>query len=340
MGYYTEYFSTVFKGLGASTFKIKRGARKLVREVKQEDALIYKKIINLIREHRVTKGLKDLEALKVKMKDSIERAQNLIFNVITVDRTAVAAEKEVLDALKELSREAGKFGGKNAKLLLELEEGIAKALAEETKKGIGGEREEYKLVMNIINDASKDKKNFMTNLRLSFQTLTRQTNFARWAMRAEIISEKRDIRALQAIASLIKKYVRDIKTHTNSTKPQEQLIREMKGWYSKIINSVRDFYKESYLIKKRDLLLVIKILVNANLLEMQLERWKKESFIPRDAADHLIDFLRNEVEGKLNKSFETIAQGFRILIHDSDEDYKEAVQIANQDIMAAKRAVG
>lgn len=337
MGYYTKYFSTLLRGLGPTVFKIRYNSRKLVNEVGKEDVMIYKNIINLIREHKVTKGLKNLNELKKKIKRSVERAEVLIFNIITVDREAAKAEKEFLDAMKELSKQAGKFGQKNVKLLLDLEEGIAKAFVEETKKGMAGERGEYKMVMEIMASAGKDHEQFMDKIRTSLQVLTKQTAFAKWAMRAEIISEKRDILVLKAAAQKIKDYVKRIIKETNSTKAQEQVIKELKDHYEHVINAVRDLYRESYLIKKRDLLLVIKILVNVNLLKIQLEKWKKQHFLPEQAANEIIDFVNREVEGRLEEGFRTIAQGFRILIHDTEEDYNEARELLERDIATARR---
>ena len=338
MGYYIQYFSTLFKGLGPSVFKIKWEARKLVKEVGKEDAMIYKKIVNLIREHKVTKALTDLKELKEKIKHSVHRAEALVFNIITVDRMAVKAEKDVLDALRELSKQAGKFGKKNIKILLDLEQSLAIAILQETKKGIKEEREEYKLVMQILNTAGKEHEDFMDQIRLAVQVISKQTKLARWAMRAEISAEKRDILLLKSTAQKIRNYVEKVKRETNSTKTQEQIIKELQGHYEHIINAVRDFYKESYLIKKRDLLLVLKILVNVNLLKQQLEKWKEQHFLPKEPADEIIKFVETEVEKKLEEGFRPIAQGFRILIHDTEEDYKEAQEIISRDIALAQRS--
>ena len=338
MGYYAKYYSTLLRGLGPTVFKIRWNNRKLVNEVRKEDAMIYKKIINLIQEHKVTKGLRNLGRLKKMIKRSVDRAEVLIFNIITVDRQGEKAKKEFLDALTELSKQAGKIGQKNVKLLLDLEEGIAKVFAEETKKQMTGERGEYKMVMEIMNTAGKGHEEFMDRVRLSLQKYSSQTFFAKWAMRSEIKSEKRDILILQAHAEKIRNYIKKAIRETHSTKAQYQVVKELQGSYEHIINAVRDFQKESYLLKKRDLLLVIKILVNVDLLKQQLEKWKKINFLPPESADEIIDFVNKEVEGRLVEGFRAIAQGFRILIHDTEEDYKEAQKLIASDIAVSRRA--
>ena len=45
MGYYADYFSTLFKGLGPTVFKVRSGTSKLVKEVGKEDIMLYKKAI-------------------------------------------------------------------------------------------------------------------------------------------------------------------------------------------------------------------------------------------------------------------------------------------------------
>ena len=248
-----------------------------------------------------------------------------MFNVITVDRQGVEAEKNFLKALNELSKAAGNYQGKGNKLLLELEEGIAKAFADETKKGLSSERDEYKIIMNIINSAAKRDKNIMDELRTSFQTMTNQTSFARWAMRAEINSDKRDIQVLNNAAERIRHYVAQVKKQSNGTKSTELLTKELQGHYEKTINAVRDFYKESYAIKKRDLMLIIKILMNVSFLKNQLEKWKEQHFLPAEPVNELIEFMESEVYGKLEEGMRPIAQGFRILVHDTEVAYKEAL---------------
>ena len=49
--------------------------------------------------------------------------------------------------------------------------------------------------------------------------------------------------------------------------------------------------------------------------------------------------MKVEVEKRLVDGFRPIAQGFRILIHDTEEDYKEAQEIMGRDIALAQRSV-
>ena len=69
------------------------------------------------------------------------------------------------------------------------------------------------------------------------------------------------------------------------------------------------------------------------------EKWKRENFLPKTPADEIIKFVKTDVEGRLVEGFRVIAQGFRILIHDTEEDYKESQDIIYKDIAAARRAI-
>ena len=61
MGFWSEYYSTLFKGLAATSWKEKVEARRLVKGLHKEDHKLYVEIRAKVAEHRVTSALRELE---------------------------------------------------------------------------------------------------------------------------------------------------------------------------------------------------------------------------------------------------------------------------------------
>src|SRR3989338_3095607 len=103
MGWYTKYFSTLLKGLGATSFKMRIETRHLVNNLKKQDHELYIKIRSKVAEHRVTSALQDINHFVKEVQKSAENAEKLIFNLLTVEQQAIKAEGDIIKAIKELS---------------------------------------------------------------------------------------------------------------------------------------------------------------------------------------------------------------------------------------------
>src|SRR3989338_1800574 len=136
MGWYIKYFSTLLKGLGATSFKMRIETRRLIRNLKNQDHELYKKIRSKVEEHRVTSALQDINRFMKDVQKSAENAEKLIFNVITVEQQAVKAEKDILKAIKELSQKT-----RGNKTITQLEREFALSMYNGIKKAEGEERE-------------------------------------------------------------------------------------------------------------------------------------------------------------------------------------------------------
>ena len=324
MGFYTKYFSTLFKGLIATSWKERIEARRLIRSLKREDHALYVKIINRVKEHRVTAALTDLNYFIKEVRKSAENAEKLIFNALTLDKQIVKAEKDILDALKELSRKTGKN-----KVLLDLERELALSIYQGSKDAESEEREEMKQVMLILNEANQHHEYFMRSIRLKFQNEKTQSILTRWTIRAEITRERRDIQALQKIARDIRILTNRIKSETASKKDEELIKKTLEEDYKVLRDALKDAFYESYTIKKRDLLMVLKILLNLNNLRQFLIRWANEHNVPMANVHDLLDAIE-KIENSIAKEFQPIAQGFRIIINAVEGIEKGALQEANQ----------
>ena len=319
MGWYIKYFSTLLKGLGATSFKMRIETRRLVINLKKQDHDLYKKIRSKVEEHRVTSALQDANHFIKEVQKSAENAEKLLFNVITVEQQAVKAEIDILKAIKELSQKT-----RGNKTITQLEREFALSMYNGIKKAEGEEREEYKMLMQVIDEAHLHHKDFMEMLRLRFQKETSQSILTKFAIRGEIRREKNDIIRLQKIEAEIRNMAKRIHGDHASKNDEDYIIKHLKAEYETLADAVEDVFYQSYLIKKRDLFMMLKILFNLHTLREWLVKWSWEHNLPLSNVKDEIRQIKN-LEDNIGKELQPIAQGFRIIIHAIDGIQSEAL---------------
>ncbi len=321
LGFYTKYFSTIFRGLTMTSWKERFESRKLVFLLKREDYDLYKKIKEKVAEHRVTSALEDLNKLIKEVQQSAEYAEKLLFNALTVDNQILKNERLIIEHLKELSKAVGKN-----KVLKDLERELALSIYEGTKLAEAQDREEYKLILLILDESENSHKGFMEAIRLRFQKEITQTTLARFAIRMEINREKKDIKVLEKVAIDIKKLTDTIKY---ARKKEEDLKGELEKDYIRVRDALKDAFYNSYMIKKRDIMMILKILFNLNNLRKFLIIWSEEHNLPRSNVQSLLNDIE-KIESWIAKNMRPIAQGMRIIINGIAGIEKEAFAQASQ----------
>ena len=169
-------------------------------------------------------------------------------------------------------------------------------------------------------------KNFLEAIRLRFQKEDVQTILARFAIRMEISREKSDIKILQSVAYDIKKLTNKIKSMNK--KDEEKVRRDLESEYLKVRDALKDAFYQSYMIKKRDTMMVLKILYNLNNLREFLTKWAKDHNLPMSSVKNLQDEIF-KIEKSIAKEFQVIAQGMRIIIAEIQWIEKETLQQAH-----------
>lgn len=309
MGYYTEYFSTFLKGVRITALKQRIEIRKLINNLSKADHTLYKSLFEHVeKKHQVTKAIKEEEKLLRELKTSSDKGYLLIFNLSTEENTLLKTVEDILKELEAFSKSIGT----NAQLK-KVEREFALAILGALKKAELGEREEFKQVMLIIAESEeKDIKKFMSAIRLAFQKETQQTLLAKFAARQEIRRIKVDILKLQQIPVKIKALRRRL-TEKGKKDSVERIMGELYGTIQEIKKYCHDAFLELFLIKKRDMLLVLKILLDLYNLRVANIKWARQHFIPNSTA-----LEKNEeivrIQTNISKHFHVIAQAFRIMI--------------------------
>jgi len=314
MGYYTKYFSTLLKGIWFVSFKERREARRALANLKSGSKQLYENLLEKVEEqHRVTKAIDLEKRLIARLKASLENAYNLLFNAEMQESKFLKVTEETLKELHEMSTEIDKRSVSlnqmgYFKQLKQIRMEIAVAIYKGLKKGESEEREEFKPVMLVINMAHEEHNKFMEAVRLAFKEKETQTALTRFAMRREIVLIRSDINKIKKI----KKKIIKLKNKISKGVKLEIIISELTSEKNHL-QYITDAFYESYLLKKRDMLIVLKALYDLNMLGRFNEMWVDKNWMPRQAVLDKNKAIE-EVEQKISEEFHVVAQAFRIMI--------------------------
>jgi len=325
MGFYTEYFSTLLKGIRITALKERIEVRKVINNIRIADHILYKSLWEDVeKEHKVTRAIREEEKLIEKLKKSAENAYSLSFNLSTEDVQLLQTVEDILKELEAFSKSV------SHPQLKKVEREFALTILQALKKAESEEREGFKQVMTIINEAEEKNRNkFMANIRLAFQEEEQQTILANFAARAEIRKIKVDILKLQGIPIKIKALRRRLTEKKKEKDGIEKVIGELYGTIQEIKKDCNEAFKEMFYIKKRIGLITLKILLDLNNLRTYNEQWIGKKFMPQEPIEEKNKEI-DKTESKISQGFHTIAQAFRIIITKVQKLEKEAEVDASQ----------
>ena len=313
----------LLKGLRATALKERIEIRRVINNLREADHLLYKSLWeNVEKRHKVTRAVREESKLIDKLWKSANNSYNFVFNLSTEDMQLLKTIEDILKELESFSRSVGR-----ANSLKNIEKQLALTMYEALKKAESEDREAFKQVMLIINEAAEEDPNaFMAKIRLAFQQEAQQTFLAKFAARAEIRSAKISILRLQKIPGKIR-HLKDKLTKAKKG-AMEEVIGELSNLLQEIKKHCTNAFKEMFYLKKRISLLTLKILLNLNNLRKFNLRWADKHYMPAGLIKEKNDKI-DEIEGKIAKEFHTIAQAFRIVITKIQRLEKEAAADAS-----------
>ncbi|MBI3035685.1 hypothetical protein HYY71_05175 [Candidatus Woesearchaeota archaeon] len=305
----------MLKGVRATSWKERIEARRAVKRFRK-GSREYVRAMTLIEEHKVTSALRKLKKALEALGVSSHNADAFIFNVLTEDKALVKAEIGILQALLELSQVT-----RNDPPLRKLERDLAIAILDGTKNykfAERGERKEYQQIMLIVNEAKADRNKLMANLRLMFQKEANVSILARLPLARGATREKVDILRLQRIAQRIRSLKARFKPKLEK-EAEKELIQDTQ----EIAADLKDAFYNSYTIKKRDILLVLKILYDLHNIKELITKSIQQHYLPQQPSQELLEMIE-KTENAIVQDFQTVAQGFRIVIAAIEKLDKEA----------------
>ena len=130
-------------------------AKRAINNLRKADHILYKSLYEKIEEtHQVTKGIKEEKKLIEEPKKSSENAYSLIFNLSTEEVTLLDTIEKILKEFEAFSKSVGTLSKSTSTAQLKkVEREFALAIAAALKGTDAEEREEFKQVMLVIEEA-------------------------------------------------------------------------------------------------------------------------------------------------------------------------------------------
>lgn len=331
MGFYGKYWSTLLKGPGATRFKIRWEVGKIIKYSNMASDLLFHKFPYLIeKSHRVTYFLKQLIKFITAVKKVGDNCFKVLFNESTQDMTEI---KEVEGILQEI----GEFWQKmpRNKIFKRIELEFLLHIIRVLKSEEIQERDEYKLVEAIINESvnpGKKNQDFMAMVRNRFKRLNKkklENIFEKITWRREVRISRNEINA----AHKLKKDLWVIFGKIMKVKEDSKLgplAAELEKKLDDIKVHVGKMFRESYLVKERAFLMVLRIVYLCDYAAKYLKITENKHFIPVQPSDEKILELKLVVKHIGDDFNKTIAQEFRIVIHDVEKLEQEAEVLRRQ----------
>ena len=309
-GFLTRYFGTILRGPRMTNIKLKRKAGRLIRDILDARELALNDIPQEVTQvHLIRKALREIDLFEREADRGQEEAFQIGFDTTIQGRKALAIlrkiEQEIEDKLKKHQI------GRDASAVIS---GFEGKLALDVHKGESAERNELylRLLAAIINIAEKgnDHSNIMAQVEQLFKTKDAVSRFAAFAFR----SESRKTKTAVIRISKNKRRLFELLAELRKS-PKPDVTRNLQICLSAIDDEVKEVFRETYLLWKRDFIALLVLLRILNEMEGQEMRYMNPSnpLMPRSPTEKNIRDIQ-EIKRKLADNCHTLAQGFRIII--------------------------
>ncbi|HLG23703.1 MAG TPA: hypothetical protein VI564_02105 [Candidatus Nanoarchaeia archaeon] len=332
MGFYAEYWSTLFKSPGPTAFKIRRRIRKIERLSKRAENLLYHDFPELVeKEHKVTKFLKEFVKFIREIKGIGGNCFEILFNEMTQDMSEF---HEVDEILKELDDFWKKMPSHKIFRKLELE--FLLKLIKTLQSDEVQDRAEYREVEAIINEANtknveKEHEDFMATIRDRFKQKKQMHNmFESLAWRRGSKLVRRAIKATQAHRNEMWAILKKASKKSTQENEMKKYAIKLEVQLNAIGDNVALMVKESYLVKERAILMVFRLIYIADTAKKSVREEVNKHFLPSAPVNEDFKALEEAV-AHIGKDFHnTLSQEFRIVIHDISKLEVEAKKLEKE----------
>lgn len=306
-------FASYFKGFLALEERVEGRRAYYYMLAEQKDKA---KIQSLVAEHKVTKGMSKYHKWHHDIAKAVDYEIKLgmsqifqYFHILKIANHMV----EVLEKFLSHSRARGDvFKGRLDAVAQHMTHKMVAAVKQ--AEAWGGE--DMKTAMAIINKAAeKSQANFLTNIRMAFKEenlSTLSTLASRTALRMNIRKELYDEKRLDALSKQLESLDRTLQTDRN-----EKNYDRMLGEFERILfegeHDIEEMFKAAHLIMKRDLILMIMVLVDINVMEQLGAKWIQIHFMPEKPIEEGEMSLK-KLEKKISEKVHTLANGLGVIL--------------------------
>ena len=274
------------------------------------------KIQSLVAEHKVTKATHKYSAWHHKISKAVDNEIKLgmsqifqYFHILKITNHMV----EVLEKFLSHSKQRGDvFKGRLDAVAQHMTQKMAAAVKQ--AEAWGGE--DMRTAMAVINKAAeKSQANFLTNIRMAFkeENLSTLSSLAgRTALRINIRKELADEKRLDALSKQLERLDKKLQTD-RSGKNYDRMLGEFERILFEEEHDIEEMFKAAHLIMKRDLILMIMVLVDINVMEQLGNKWVQVHFMPEKPIEKEEMSLK-QLEKKISEKAHGLANGLGVII--------------------------
>lgn len=330
MGYYIWRYGTIFRGPRATSLK----ERWEIRRLESEAAHLTHEVFNQFPEevkkrHTITHFFeRTIPRFIGNFKKLCENCFKIEANQLSQDISELKEEEGVIAQLHDFWGKVPKdqIGGQ----MISIERKSLLTLAQEDKKDELLNREEYNEVEAIINEAKKfdDHQKFMIWLRTRIKKRQQLRNVLEgFSWRSSVRASTRELLATKDLRAQLRRLLERISKEINQSN-FKRLSGELQEELNLICSKIRNYFKESYLVRERAILTILKAFYTLEYADTFLQESIKQHELPSQQTQEARNKL-NEVIEEVGKKFHNIvAQEFRIVIHDLEKEEREAERLA------------
>ncbi|MBU1005342.1 MAG: hypothetical protein KKC54_04655 [Nanoarchaeota archaeon] len=329
-GWLTRKFSTILKGPYWLYWKERSEGRNAVILLIHLRRFVLENIPKDVEQrHNIDKALKEQDRVEEDAKKIVDKGFRLGFNVELNQEIALGIIRKIEKAFETArARNHGKLDAKLARIEAEFQQGLLKVLGE-------GEKEDREIYFKYLEPAIKiaeksgDHKTLMADVAQLFKTKEDISRLAvmafRWearGVRKSVVSLEKDERKIEGLLSK----AGSKKININ------KLAANLREAVKIITVHLRNEFRTSFVMWKRDFILTLVMLRLMDLEEAKMEDFVKRHLMPRAPELKNISDIES-IKKRLAEDLHVLAQGFRRLIGEE----RELEGIANQDLNRAKR---
>ena len=351
MGYLEKKFSTIFKGPWALYWKERGEGKHLVRFVHNLKQSSQKIKLDIVDHHYIGKAIRKQKKLVRYGRKAEKTSYNLGFNVqlgmeksLEIIRRIEGLWEELKNAVykqvekyKKAKEEMARNGPKtelerkkrenelkrlsNYVLLNNNLKILEKEFERELLKGVYvGVQEDKTLYWKDLEpiikvaESGRSEDSLMQKVALFLKTKGDVSKLASIAFRWEARGLRRDTAALKRDEKKMKGIIVGI---ANTKINREQIVRELSEWIKSVMVHVKREFKNTYLLWKRDFLLILVLLHLLNSEEENDRMYAMKHLMPLEAEKENI----KEIEGikkDIADNAHVLAQGFRRILSEED----------------------
>ncbi len=330
MGYYTWRLSTVWKGPRATGFKEKWQISRLEREAAHLTHTAFKVFpIEIKKKHTITHLFNSIFPKFIKnFKKLCENSFKIEANQLSQDIAEIKEEGGIISEIREFWGKIPK--NQTGKPIFAVERDFLLKISQEDKDDEQLNREEYKEVEVIINEAKKfgDHQRFMVWLRTRIKKRLNLRNVLEGlSWRRSVSISTMEILMTKKLKVKLRKLLAKISKEINE-KNFKKLSAELQAELNLICKDIKNYFTESYLVRERAILTVLKAFYLLEHTDRYLEDCVKSHELPKAQTDKIRSQLNNDIDEVGKKFHSIVSQEFRIVIHDLEKEEREAEMLA------------